>query len=261
LNCVKAMPSSKILLLVLISVLMSSCSLLPSNADSVATTKVDISKVQNSANPSEPLDPLTQQVMALQALPNRYVQNSATQTLNDNDAVRYQQAIALEKQGDKDKAKTILLSLSQSYPDLSGLWLHLAQLSGPDEGSQQQRYLQNAIEANPDNYFAHNRLAWYWRQSGEFSQALKHYDLALAAYPAFAEAHLNKAILNDLYLGNKQEAMQGYVLFQALVAQSGQPADKQVAGWIIDLQRQLKAQQAEFNRLSGSVKEENNVSN
>jgi tetratricopeptide (TPR) repeat protein len=261
LNYVKALPSSQILLLVFISVVMSSCSLLPSEADSVATTKVDSTKDKQSPSPSEPVDPLTQQVLALQARPNRYLQKPATQTLSDNDAARYKQAIAMEKQGDNDKAKTILLALSQSYPELSGLWLHLAQLSGSDEGSQQQRYLHNAIEANPDNYFAHNRLAWYWRQSGEFSQALQHYELALAAYPAFAEAHLNRAILNDLYLGNKQEALQGYVLYQALVAQTGEPADKQVAGWIMDLQRQLKAQQAEFNRVSGSVKEENNVFN
>jgi tetratricopeptide (TPR) repeat protein len=144
---------------------------------------------------------------------------------------------------------------------LSGLWLHLAQLVGTDEDSQQQRYLLHAVEANPNNYFAHNRLAWFWRQQGEFNQALKHYELALAAYPAFAEAHLNKAMLNDLYLDNKQEALKGYVLYQALVTQAGEPADKQVAGWIIDLQRQLHARQTEFNRVSGSSKEENNESN
>jgi len=255
------MPNSKALLLVWISVATSSCSLLPTEADSVATEQVGKNKVELNQSTSAPVDPLTQQVLVLQAQPNRYLQNPAMQTLSDNDATRYQQAIALQKQGDNTKAKTILLALSQSYPQLSGLWLQLAQLVGPGEDSQQQRYLLNAVEANPNNYFAHNRLAWYWRQHGEFSQALKHYELALTAYPAFAETHLNKAILNDLYLGNKQAALQGYLLYQALVSQTGEPADKQVAGWIIDLQRQLQAQQAEFNRVSGSIKEANNESN
>ena len=54
-------------------------------------------------------------------------------------------------------------------------------------------------------------------------------------------------ILYDLYLGKKNQALEHYHLYQALLAQP----DRQVSGWIADVTRQLasseQAQIAETN--------------
>ena len=57
---------------------------------------------------------------------------------------------------------------------------------------------------------------------------------------AFSQAYLNRGILYDLYLGEKSLALNDYELYQAL----SNDESRQLKGWIIDLQRQIKRAQA-----------------
>jgi lipoprotein NlpI len=77
------------------------------------------------------------------------------------------------------------------------------------------------------------------RHQGQFQQALSHYELAIKSWPAFEQAYINRGILYDLYMGEKSLALADYELYQAL----SNDDSRQLKGWIIDLQRQIKSAQ------------------
>lgn len=197
---------------------------------------------------SESLTPLQIQGNALKALPNLY----KTQTSGHNPSAKalsqFQDALLLKQQGKFPQAKSTFLALSERHPNLSGIWVQLALLAkaqGKDNIEQMHKdmskYLKSAIAVNALNYIAHNELALLLRQQGQFQLALTHYELALKSWPAFAQAYLNRGILYDLYLGEKPLALADYELYQVL----SNDDSRQLKGWIIDLQRQVKsAQQA-----------------
>jgi tetratricopeptide (TPR) repeat protein len=207
-------------------------------------------------------DPWQNKAQALKAQPNRYLSQSAANEIPAQVRTRYAQGELLLSQAKLAEAHTLYLSLAEQYPRWSGIWLQLANIQGSqieiaaDEQDQQQAlerqiaYLNNALKANPDNYVAHNKLAVLLRKQGEFTVALRHYDLALSSWPAFPEARLNRGILNDLYLGNKAAALEDYQLYQALLTEPS----RQLKGWIIDIERQLQTQQQQYNATSGSIK-------
>jgi len=75
-------------------------------------------------------------------------------------------------------------------------------------------------------------LASFIGQEGKFDDARRQYRKALDADPDYALAHLNIAILYDLYLQEPKEALPHYQAYQQLL-----PAeDGVVAKWIIELE-------------------------
>jgi tetratricopeptide (TPR) repeat protein len=202
---------------------------------------------ETDKNASEALEvsltALQSRAKVLQALPNLYKiqankNKSSAQILN-----QFKAALLLKQQGQFPQARDRFIAMSEQHPDLSGIWLQLALLvkqQNNDPMKQQHkemtRYLNNAISANPLNYLAHNEFALVLRQQGQFQQALTHYELAIKSWPAFAEGYLNRGILYDLYMGKKSLALDDYELYQALSNDSS----RQLKGWIIDLQRQIK---------------------
>jgi tetratricopeptide (TPR) repeat protein len=195
----------------------------------------------------EPLTALQTKVNTLQAQPNLY----KTQTRKDKASAQtlhqFQGALLLKQQGKLSLARERFIALSEQYPNLSGVWLQLALLAKQQDNDDIQlqhkemtRYLNNAISANPLNYLAHNEFALVLRQQGQFQQALSHYESAIKSWPAFAEGYLNRGILYDLYMGRKSLALVDYELYQALSDDNS----RQLKGWIIDLKRQIKRDQA-----------------
>lgn len=74
------------------------------------------------------------------------------------------------------------------------------------------------------------------REQGRFADADAAYAAALALQPAHADALLNRAILHELYLGDRAQALalyQGYLALQA--------GDAAVTRWVAALQRELGA--------------------
>lgn len=243
------------LLSMLGAILLNSCtsltSILNSTNTSTNTAKND-PEYDRIEQPTEVvLTAVQQKAESLKALPNLYNKQAvalksdlSTATLN-----QFQQGLTLKEQAKYSQAKELFIVMSEKHPNLSGIWLQLGLVTkaqGKQTASDQKqshkdtaRYLNNAISANSLNYLAHNELAQVLRQQGQFQQALAHYELALKSWPAFALGYLNRGILYDLYLGKKSLALADYELYQALSNDNS----RQLKGWIIDLQRQIKRAQ------------------
>ena len=93
---------------------------------------------------------------------------------------------------------------------------------------------EKAITINPSNPYALNQLAILKREEGKFDDAEKLYKKALAAYPDYKNAHLNLAILCDVYLRKIGCALDHYQEYLDL--SGGQ--DKQVIAWMSQLKKQ-----------------------
>jgi Flp pilus assembly protein TadD len=100
-----------------------------------------------------------------------------------------------------------------------------------------EHVLNQAIMLNPGDAVAYNHLGVVLRQRGEFEQARQAYLNALRINSRYAGAHLNLGILHDIYLHDLGVALQNYQKYQTLTAD----ADKQVAKWIVDLQRRVNS--------------------
>ncbi len=128
---------------------------------------------------------------------------------------RYQEALALLKNGQRPQAQALLLALTREYPDLSGPWTTL----GISQAQAKQRdaaiaSFTRAVAANPRNAVAHNWLGSLYRETGNFGAAEQAYRKALAAQPDYAAAHLNLAILYDVSLRRPQQALAYYRSYQ-----------------------------------------------
>lgn len=81
-----------------------------------------------------------------------------------------------------------------------------------------------------------NQLGIAYRQQGRFQLAREAYDKALALDAAAAAPTLNLAILNDLYLGERERALLLYERYLALT-----PGETAVTKWVADLKNRKPA--------------------
>ncbi|MCX2780669.1 tetratricopeptide repeat protein [Microbulbifer thermotolerans] len=138
--------------------------------------------------------------------------------------------------GDMAAAETQLMQITERWPELSGPWLNLGIVqSRAGNAEAAEASLRQAISVNDLNVFAWNQLAALLRDAGRFEEALQCYQEALARWPDYSDAHRNLGILFDLYLQQPQKALEHYRAAQAL----REEPDKQLAGWIVDLERRL----------------------
>ena len=146
-----------------------------------------------------------------------------------------QGVLAMEEQRWAD-ALPVMESLWESYPWLSGPALNAA-LIYQQQGrlEQAEQWYMRAIESNQENLEARNEYAVFLRTCGRFRDAEVQYRDALARSTEHPETHYNIGILYDLYLGEKDLALQHFNRYQQLTGEE----DRKVAGWIADLQRQL----------------------
>ncbi len=133
---------------------------------------------------------------------------------------------------DFDSALIKFKNLSESYPKLSGSFVYLGEIA-----DQQKDYLlsekhyRSAIESNAENVNAYLRLALSQRKQGKFLEAQNSYAKLLSIWPDFPEAHLNIAILYDLYLNHPIRAQRHYEAFQFLT----KGENEEVAKWLDDV--------------------------
>lgn len=169
--------------------------------------------------------------------PNPYEQMDVSVSAEARAA--FDRAIEAMQSEQWDQAEQRLLAMTEQYPVLSGPWVNLgkvyAKTERPDEAVVA---LEKALELNPNNLDAYNHLALLKREAGEFDQAEAHYRQALEVWPFHARTHLNLGVLLDLYLGRGKEALLHYRAYQ----QRQEEMDRQVAGWIVDLERRLAAE-------------------
>ena len=129
---------------------------------------------------------------------------------------------------DQGTPSLVLLAIGDGYQTL-------------EQNELAERYWQRAVNANVDNYFAHDRLAQLFRSKGRFVLARKHYNQAIAAWPEFAIGYRNRGILFDLYMGDKVAALSDYIRYKQLLEKQGE-STKLVDRWIKEMQRAVQAE-------------------
>lgn len=143
-------------------------------------------------------------------------------------------ALALMKDGELRLARKGFWAMTKEFPELSGPWVKLAELSEQREKPEQAReYYRKALEVNPANVNAYLKQAVFERRQGEFDKARDAYLAALETWNDFPEAHLNLAILYDLYMNRPEEAQPHYEAYDFLTGGS----DPKVADWLIEIRR------------------------
>ncbi len=140
---------------------------------------------------------------------------------------------------DWEGARAQLLLMSETYPQLAGIYTNLGivytQLEQWDDAEKAYRF---AIEKNPYNFDAATNLGVLLRERGKFKSAAEVYEQALALWPHNRTILINQGVLYDMYLGNLPAALESFELAQKLDVEE----DRQLKGWIIDLQRRMSQQ-------------------
>jgi tetratricopeptide (TPR) repeat protein len=97
-----------------------------------------------------------------------------------------------------------------------------------------ERY-REAFSLNPGNALTANNLALLLREQGRFDEAVMVLEAGLRNSPATSELHYNLAVISELYLLDLDGALAHYRRYRELADSE----EKQVAGWIADLERRL----------------------
>ena len=114
----------------------------------------------------------------------------------------YDTALEAIRAGNKGKAKSLLKTLSQAYPELSGPYTNLGLLYFHEGNVKEaEAAFKQAIKVNPRSAVSYNHLGIIYRGKGDFNQSRSYYVKALKVDLNYAYAHLNYGILLDLYLG------------------------------------------------------------
>ena len=151
-------------------------------------------------------------------------------------SIQQQYKYALEAMQAENYSQAISMfdQIIAKEPRASGPWVNKAiayrNLQQLDKASES---IETAVKLNPTNPYALNQAGIIKRELGEFESAHDMYKRALAEYPNYANAHLNLAILCDLYLQKMVCAKSHYQAYQEI----NKKDDKKVLAWINDISR------------------------
>lgn len=172
------------------------------------------------------------------ALPGLGGSANAPQEVPAAARTQFEAAVALQRAGQLPEAEQQLNQLLEKYPYLSGPALNLALICAQTQRPQlAEEYFQRALRINPGNAAAGVQYGVWLRTQGRFAEAEAAYLQTIERSPDYADAHLNLAILYDLYLGRLAPALEHYQLYLTLSGAENDP----VQGWVADLQRRLQS--------------------
>ena len=136
--------------------------------------------------------------------------------------------------GDLGGASAKFTMLTEKHPSLSGPWVKLGEIA-----EKQEKYVdaiehyKKAISVNRNNVNAYIALGLVQRRQGLFAGAHHAYLGALGVWKDFPEAHLNLAILYDLYLNKAEAAQKHYEAYYFLTGEK----DKKVNKWLVEVKQ------------------------
>ncbi len=161
-----------------------------------------------------------------------------TPELNAGTQALFDRAVSLMQAQQYAAAEVLFAEITDDQPELAGPWVNLGFIHAHngDQAAAQQAF-EAAIAANPYNCEARNQLGVRARRAGQFVDAETHYLACIEAQPGYANAHLNLAILYELYMGRLGEALAAYNEYQLALHEP----DTKVGGWMMDLERRVAA--------------------
>lgn len=146
----------------------------------------------------------------------------------------YASALQSMRAGKQEKALIILQSLSAAYPQLSGPLVNQGLIYWKQKKYEDANViLEQALDVNARNPYAHNLLGLILREQGKFNEARSHYETALQLDPQYARAHFNLGVLAELYLQDLTLALSHFKAYQVLQKEP----DQTIANWVTDLER------------------------
>jgi tetratricopeptide (TPR) repeat protein len=152
--------------------------------------------------------------------------------------LNYQLAISQLHAGETERAEQAFQALLTQQPDIAGAWYNLGLIQYHQQRKDEAlRSLDRCLAINPRHPAAYTVSGLILRQRGQFEQARLAYAKALESDPDYADAHLNLAILYDIYLQYREDAKSHYQRYLQLVSDEKQT--EQVKLWLQDLQLQL----------------------
>jgi tetratricopeptide (TPR) repeat protein len=147
--------------------------------------------------------------------------------------------------GDVSGASAKFRLLTEKYPSLSGPWVRLGVIAEEQERfSEAIQHYRKAIAINNKNVNAYMALGLIQRKQGYFSDAFQTYLNALSVWKDFPEAHLNLAILYDLYLNNPEAAQKHYEAYYFLTGEK----DEKVQKWLVEVRHRTGIDQSFIDR-------------
>lgn len=143
---------------------------------------------------------------------------------------RFTDALALLHEHKYTDAQQGFTSLGADFPQYSGPLTDLGILYARNPAARDKAVaaFTQAVKARPDNAIALDWLGILQRQAGQYNVAEQSYLAALKIKPDYAMAHLNLAILYDLYLKRPADALTQYHAYQ----DAGGKGDLRVTAWI-----------------------------
>ncbi len=152
--------------------------------------------------------------------------------------IKKQYFVALNylKTNEVKKAQKILEEIATNSPGIPGVHLNLALLYYHLKNFKRSRSeLDSVFKVSKNNELAYNLSGSLYRQAGKFVLAKNAYSRALKLVPDYADAHLNIAILFDIYLQYWIDAKQHYLRYLDLSNNN----TKQVKLWLQDLELRM----------------------
>jgi len=140
----------------------------------------------------------------------------------------------LLREGKQKAAEEHFRVLTEKYPSLAGPWVKLGDIA--EKGGKYDEAINNykkAISVNKYNVNAYIALGLLQRRQGYFSDAQTTYLEALNVWKDFPEAHLNLAILYDLYINRPEEAQKHYEAYCFLTGNK----DDKVQKWLAEVKQ------------------------